>query len=284
MKQGIIRALALALALCLAAACAAAEDVEITLEDTGVVYEEVIYDDVLWNFPVDLMDLDPDMIRLANKQVLLGSDFVPQPLVSIPGRKADKDGNNVNGGVYKASSGTMQLQETCANALVALMEAALADGQKLYLKSAYRSYKTQNTMYYNRLQQNGGKDDGWVSYPGASDHQTGLGCDVVPYEWRDKGMNEKMAATEECQWMAAHCAEYGFIIRYPEDKEDVTEINYEPWHLRYVGNPAATYIMENGLCLEEFHQQLQEAIELFLQDGGRESLVRDLIQTSAGDR
>ena len=84
--------------------------------------------------------------------------------------------------------------------------------------------------------------------------------------------------------MAAHCAEYGFIIRYPEDKEDVTEINYEPWHLRYVGNPAATYIMENGLCLEEFHQQLQEAIDLFLQDGGRESLVRDLIQTSADDQ
>ena len=92
------------------------------------------------------------------------------------------------------------------------------------------------------------------------------------------------ASSPAMQWMAEHCAEYGFIIRYPEDKEDVTEINYEPWHLRYVGNPAATYIMENGLCLEEFHQQLQEAIDLFLQDGGRESLVRDLIQTSADDQ
>lgn len=281
MKQGIIRVLALALALCLAAACAAAEDVEITLEDTGVVYEEVIYDDVLWNFPVDLMDLDPDMIRLANKQVLLGSDFVPQPLVSIPGRKADKDGNNTNGGVYKASSGTMQLQETCANALVALMEAALADGQKLYLKSAYRSYKTQNTMYYNRLQKNGGKDDGWVSKPGASDHQTGLGCDVVPGNWTDRGMNSDMAREEECQWMAAHCQEYGFIIRYPADKEDVTEINYEPWHLRYVGIPAATYIMENGLCLEEFHAELQIAIDQFIAEGGNPRLVEDLIQVSA---
>ena len=281
MKQAIIRALALLLALCLTAACAAAEDVEITLEETGVVFEEVIYDDVLWNFPVDLMDLDPDMIRLANKQVLLSSDFVPAPLVTIPGRKADKGGNNVNGGVYKASSGTMQLQEECAAALVTLMEAALADGQKLYLKSAYRSYKTQNTMYYNRLQQNGGKDDGWVSKPGASDHQTGLGCDVVPGNWTDRGMNSRMAKEEECQWMAAHCQEYGFIIRYPADKEDITEINYEPWHLRYVGIPAATYIMENGLCLEEFHEELQAAIDQFIADGGNPRLVEDLIQVSA---
>ena len=81
--------------------------------------------------------------------------------------------------------------------------------------------------------------------------------------------------------MAAHCAEYGFIIRYPEDKEDITEINYEPWHLRYVGVPAATYIMENGLCLEEFHDQLQAAIDEFLAAGGNRSLVEKFIQVSA---
>lgn len=279
------RTLALVLALTLPLGCLAEEDEEISIEDTaGIFLEEVTYDDVAWQFPIDMMALSPELIRLANKQVLLGKDFVPASLVTMKTRKANADGSNANGGVKKASSGEMKLQEECAAALVTMFEAALEDGITLYLKSAYRSWRTQNTMYSNRLKKNGGKDDGWVSKPGASDHQTGLGCDVVPYEWRDKGMNEKMAATEECQWMATHCAEYGFIIRYPEDKEDVTEINYEPWHLRYVGNPAATYIMENGLCLEEFHQQLQEAIDLFLQDGGRESLVRDLIQTSAGDR
>ena len=81
--------------------------------------------------------------------------------------------------------------------------------------------------------------------------------------------------------MAEHCQEYGFIIRYPADKEDVTEINYEPWHLRYVGIPAATYIMENGLCLEEFHVELQAAIDQFIADGGNPRLVEDLIQVSA---
>ena len=103
-------------------------------------------------------------------------------------------------------------------------------------------------MYYNRLKKNKGKDDGWVSVPGASDHQTGLGCDVVPKSWKDKAMNGKMGKEPECVWMAEHCQEYGFIVRYPEDKQDVTEINYEPWHLRYVGVPAATYIMENGIA------------------------------------
>lgn len=277
------RLTALLLALCLVPVMAMGEeDEEISLEDTaGVLIEDVTYDDVAWNFPIDLSDMDPDMIRLANKEILLPSDFVPDPLMTMKARKETSDGSNANGGVKKASSSEMQLQGDCAEALVTMFEAALEDGITLYLKSAYRSYRTQKTMYYNRLEKNNGKDDGWVSKPGASDHQTGLGCDIVPRSWRDKSMNEKMADTEECQWMAEHCAEYGFILRYPSDKEDVTEINYEPWHLRYVGNPAATYIMENGLCLEEFHQQLQAAIDQFLADGGRQNLVNDFIQVSA---
>lgn len=278
------RLLALLAVLCLlpVAALAQEDDEEISLADTaGIVIEEVSYDDIPWNFPLDLTDMDPEMIRLANKEVLLSKTFVPEPLVTMVARKANSDGSNANGGVNKASSSEMKLQETCAEALVTMFEAALEDGITLYLKSAYRSYQTQNTMYYNRLKANNGKDDGWVTKPGASDHQTGLGCDVVPRSWRDKSMNETMGTTEECQWMAAHCAEYGFILRYPEDKEEITGINYEPWHLRYVGNPAATYIMENGLCLEEFHEQLQAAIDEFLQAGGRYSMVRDYIQVSA---
>ena len=162
-----------------------------------------------------------------------------------------------------------------------MFEAALEDGVTLYLKSAYRSYRTQKTMYYNRLEANHGKDDGWVTKPGASDHQTGLGCDVVPRSWRDKSMNEKMATDPACVWMAEHCHEFGFILRYPEDKEDITEINFEPWHMRYVGVPAATYIMQNGLCLEEFHEQLQAAIDDFLLSGGRRGTVEAYIQVSA---
>ena len=235
--------------------------------------------EAVWDFPVALEDMDPAFVVLANKHYKLDSSFVPDPLVKMKQRKAAKDGSNKNGGVLFASGGTYKLQETCAKALVEMSEGARAEGYKLYLKSAYRSYQTQNTMYYNRLKKNKGKDDGWVSQPGSSDHQTGLGCDVVPRSWRDKAMNGKMGKEPECVWMAEHCQEYGFILRYPADKEDVTEINYEPWHMRYVGVPAATYIMENGLCLEEFTEQLQQAIRDWLDAGGDRSRVEKFIQT-----
>ena len=236
-----------------------------------------------WNFPVALEDMNPDFVRLANKHYLLDKDYYAKPLVKVKALKL-KNGENSNGGIRKASSGTMQLQEDCYQALVALSDAARADGYNLYLKSAYRSWQTQNTMYKNRLKKNGGKDDGWVSKAGASDHQTGLGCDVIPKSWlKASGMNSKMAKEPECIWMAEHCQEYGFIIRYPADKEDVTEINYEPWHLRYVGIPAATYIMENGLCLEEFCEQLQAAIREYLENGGDRKKVEKFIQEPNGE-
>ena len=240
------------------------------------------YGNVAWDFPVALEDMKPEFVVLANKHYLLDSKFVCEPLTKIITLKLNKDGSKKSGDMYVVSKG-MQLNEECAQALIALSDAAREDGYKLYLKSAYRSYQTQKTMYYNRLKKNNGKDDGWVSKPGASDHQTGLGCDVVPKSWKDKSMNGKMGKEPECVWMAEHCQEYGFIIRYPADKEDVTEINYEPWHLRYVGIPAATYIMENGLCLEEFSWQLQEAIQKFLADGGDPALVEAFIQNSTDE-
>ena len=232
-----------------------------------------------WTFPVALEDMDPVYVVLANKHYKLDSKFVPEPLVKMKQRKAAKDGSNKNGGVLFAKGGTYKLQETCAEALVAMSEGARADGYNLYLKSAYRSYQTQKTMYTNRLKKNKGKDDGWVSQPGSSDHQTGLGCDVVPRSWRDKAMNGKMGREPECVWMAEHCQEYGFILRYPADKEEITEINYEPWHMRYVGIPAATYIMENGLCLEEFTEELQQAVQDYLNAGGDRARVEKFIQT-----
>ena len=252
------------------------EEEELDIEEYSEDDRE--YSEVQWLFPVALEDMKPEYVVLANKHYLLGKDFVCKPLKKIKSMKLEKDKvTKKSGDMYVVSKG-MQLNEECADALIRLSDAARADGYTLYLKSAYRSWQTQNTMYYNRLKKNHGKDDGWVSKPGASDHQTGLGCDVVPKSWKSKAMNSKMAKEPECQWMAEHCHEYGFIIRYPEDKQDITEINYEPWHLRYVGIPAATYIMENGLCLEEFNDQLQQAVRDYLDAGGERSKVEAFIQ------
>ena len=269
------------LAVLLCALPALAEDEEIYFSDfVGV--DVVTYNSIPWNFPVDFMDMDPALIRLVNKQMFLPSDFTPDDLVDVKSLRQNDDGENINGGL-RYVDGPWKLQRECLTARGALCDAARAEGHELDLKSGYRSYYKQAVMYENRLAKNG-YDDGWVTKPGASDHQTGLGCDVVPRKWTDRGMNEDMADEPETQWMAENCARFGFILRYPADKEDVTQINYEPWHLRYVGVPVATYIMENGLTLEEFHEELAVAIEEFIAAGGPASLVEDFIQESAPDR
>ena len=241
----------------------------------------VSYNAVKWNFPVDIADMDPELIVLVNKSMFLDKKYEPAGLVKMKSLKLDKQGNNTNGGVRQVD-GTWQLRQECATALVALCDAARTEGHELYLKSGYRSYYKQAVMYENRVKKYG-YDDGWVTKPGASDHQTGLGCDVVPKKWTDRGMNSDMAKEPETQWMAENCARFGFILRYPADKEDITEINYEPWHLRYVGVEVATYIMENGLCLEEFYNELMTAVDDFIANGGDESLVEVFRQVSAKD-
>lgn len=233
----------------------------------------------VWDFPVALEDMKPEFLVLANKHYLLDKNYFVKPLVKVKKLKLGKDGSVKTAGVRWAVGSQMKLQEDCWKALIAMSDAAREDGYNLYLKSAYRSYSTQNTMYRNRLKKNHGRDDGWVSMAGASDHQTGLGCDVIPRSWiKAAGMNSKMAKEPECIWMAEHCQEFGFILRYPEDKEVVTEIHFEPWHMRYVGIPAATYIMENGLCLEEFTEELQLAIQVYLDAGGDRNRVEAFIQ------
>ncbi len=197
-----------------------------------------------WDYP-----LAPEIIKdtgkyltLANRKNLLDSKYAPEDLVKITVNTTVDD----------------PLRKEAHEALKAMFAAASADGYILYVKSGYRSYQTQKTMYNNRLENHHGKDDGLVAYPGASDHQTGLGVDILNYEWTQKdGMNKKFAETAEAQWMAAHCQEYGFILRYMEDKEDVTGIKFEPWHFRYVGLKAAQYIMENHMSLEEFTEEWQ---------------------------
>lgn len=197
-----------------------------------------------WEYPLTpevLYDYD-GYITLANRAHLLDSGYEPGDLVKTTCKKS-------------ADAGTPMLRQEANDALNRMFAAAEQDGFTLYLKSAYRSYQTQKTMYNNRLDRMG-RDDGLVSYPGASDHQTGLGADILNYEWTKKdGMNKDFANTREAQWMEAHCQEYGFILRYMADKEDVTGIKFEPWHFRYVGPEAAQYIMENHLSLEEFTEE-----------------------------
>lgn len=201
-----------------------------------------------WTYPISYELLTTsDYIVLANRENLLDEDYVPQDLT--------KDLS-----CRKISSTPIQMRQTAADALCALFDAAQADGIYLYAHSGYRSYRTQKTMYYNRLEKNNGKDDGVVAYPGSSDHQTGLGIDVINKAGIGKKFTTAFGETKQGKWLAEHCWDYGFIIRYQKDKQDITGITYEPWHLRYVGVQVAQYMRDNNLCLEEFTQEWKEAV------------------------
>ena len=127
----------------------------------------------------------------------------------------------------------------------------------VYLTSCYRSYASQAENFKRVCINNGiadGKDkDGfYITMPaGCSEHQSGLCADIID-KWRTPLRAADLRDIPLEVWMAEHCQDYGFILRFPEGKEKITGVMYEPWHFRYVGETAAKYIMENGLCLEEF--------------------------------
>lgn len=207
-----------------------------------------------YHLPANLLENRNGNLTLVNRQVLLGQDYEPHNLVPL--------------GELRSVSGPHALRKEAALALKELFNAAEEAGFQLYIKSSYRNYGTQSTMYHNRVEKYG-KDDGVVAYPGSSDHQTGLGVDVLNLEWANQdGMRPEFGNTKEAQWMEAHCAEFGFIIRYLPEKQEITGIIYEPWHLRYVGRDVAGYMMENRLSLEEFALEYQQAIADYEAAGG----------------
>lgn len=149
------------------------------------------------------------------------------------------------------------------------LSAMLSDCRKAGLSplvcSAYRSQETQTRLYRNKISrlraagytaekavQEAGR---WVAVPGTSEHQTGLAVDLVAASYQI--LDQKQEQTAEQKWLMEHCWEYGFILRYPTDKSEITGIGYEPWHYRYVGKTAAAAIHDSGLCLEEYLQQLE---------------------------
>lgn len=121
------------------------------------------------------------------------------------------------------------------------------------LSSGYRSYNYQTSLYSNYVKNEGQTAaDTQSARPGHSEHQTGLAADIEPAS-RNCEVDQCFATTPEGKWLAANAYTYGFIIRYPADKVDVTGYEYEPWHIRYIGAPLATELHNQGIeTLEEF--------------------------------
>lgn len=177
-----------------------------------------------------------EKLLLVNGKYGLNKNYIPEGLCipNIPFSDiSDDEEKHVAGVIVKP------LEE--------LVNTAKEDGIILLGNSGYRSYKSQEKLYISRVKSEGRKlADAYVAKPGSSEHQTGLCIDIT----NENGYLVK--GTEEADWLAENCYKFGFIVRYPYGRKNITGIEHEPWHIRYVGKEAAKYIYDNGITLEEY--------------------------------
>ena len=153
-----------------------------------------------------------------------------------------------------------QVDVRCAEALELMLKDCEKAGNQPRICSAYRTYEKQETLYKRKVQSlmaQGHKEEEAkklagteVAVPGTSEHQLGLAVDIV--DASNWNLDETQAKTPSQLWLMEHCWEYGFILRYPNEKSVITGIIYEPWHYRYVGVEIAMALKDSGLCLEEY--------------------------------
>ncbi|MEG1381756.1 MAG: M15 family metallopeptidase [Ruthenibacterium sp.] len=151
-----------------------------------------------------------------------------------------------------------------ASALENMLKDAEAAGCKFYLVSAYRSVARQDALFRRKVSsflaegfpaEEAEKQAAmWVARPGTSEHNLGLAADIVSADWykTNSDLTESFDKTSEFAWLSAHAGAYGFVLRYPKDKKEVTGVVYEPWHYRYVGNENAAMMQKTGATLEEY--------------------------------
>ena len=165
---------------------------------------------------------------------------------------------------FSTVSGGKQVDSRIIDAVNRMLNDAAA--YDLAVVSAYRPKEEQDVLYWRKVKQY--TDKGYsdleaqkvggtiVKRPGFSEHNCGLAMDVGGSG--DYTLEQTFANTPAYAWLMEHCADYGFILRFPEGKEDITGVIYEPWHYRYVGEEAARYIMDNDMCLEEYLAQVKK--------------------------
>ncbi|WP_082050395.1 M15 family metallopeptidase [Risungbinella massiliensis] len=179
---------------------------------------------------------------LVNKEHGLDEDYVPPDLI-VPKIKF----------VYQTAE-IKQMQRVAAESLEKMFEAAKQDGLPLAGVSGYRSYKTQKILYNNYVKRDGQEAaDRYSAKPGHSEHMTGLTMDIAGYSGKCAA-SDCFHNTKEAQWLKDNAYKYGFILRYPPGKEEITGYKHESWHYRYVGEPLAKFIYEKQITLEEYYE------------------------------
>ena len=175
---------------------------------------------------------DPDSLYVVvNKYNYLSSNFVPKNLKHL----------------FNNTNATMVAE--AADAYQKLVEAAKKDGITLVATTAYRSYGFQNTLYTNYKAKDGeAAADTYSARPGYSEHQTGLAADL-----NDPNYSPRRLSPDDYEWLKNNAHKFGFIIRFPQGKENITGYQEEDWHIRYLGVDVATSVKESGLTLDEYY-------------------------------
>ena len=190
--------------------------------------------------------MDLDVTILVNKEHILDKDYVPLEMYVV-----DENENNFH--QFKDASLKPMLRSDIKEYVDKLINDAQGLGLPIIVDSGYRSYNYQQVVLDALIKEKGDEAFKLVALPGASEHQTGLAIDFAYYE---NGIyNDDVKENDkEAIWLKNNAWKYGFILRYPKGKENVTGYNFEPWHFRFVGLKLAKYLFKNDLTLEEYYK------------------------------
>ena len=190
--------------------------------------------------------MDLDVTVLVNKEQILDKDYVPLEMYVV-----DENENNFH--QFKDASLKPMLRSDIKEYVDKLINDAQELGLPIIVDSGYRSFKYQQVILDALIKEKGDEAFKLVALPGASEHQTGLAIDFAYYE---NGIyNDDVKENDkEAIWLKNNAWKYGFILRYPKGKENVTGYNFEPWHFRFVGLKLAKYLFKNDLTLEEYYK------------------------------
>lgn len=180
-------------------------------------------------------DVSKGKLMLLNKYNYLTAEYNPDDLKEFSNKYAYGDNQSLRKEAY--------------DAFIVMWNKAESDGYKLIINSSYRSYDEQKKIYDDYYSWYGENAEKKAARPGYSEHQTGLAVDIQSYCSQNKEFDE----CEEFTWLSNNAYKYGYILRYPKDKEYLTGYNYESWHFRYVGKDAAKYIHNNNITFDEYY-------------------------------
>lgn len=220
----------------------------------------------------DILEYNQDRLRTEDHEAASAEDYADYEfsaddwrLILVNKQNSIPEGyeQEVPLGKINTMKGVMHCDERIIDDLLAMIQAAREDGVTLQICSPYRDLAYQEKLFERKIEFFMGKGLSYmeayqrgsqvVTVPNASEHQLGLALDIVSDTYTE--LKKEFEDTEAGKWLAANSYRYGFILRYPKGKEDVTGISYEPWHFRYVGVEAATLITEQGITLEEFWEE-----------------------------